>query len=197
MNYKIDIFTLKEKFLHSSEEEYFGSILFESNQKSEEISDFIHHAGGKMAIEGIEIISYNFNNYTIIKLTDYFRDGDFFCGLIKNNYKYKITNETITDNLFKDNSDFLLVRGESASEIIIEDVLSYIDDNSGSVVKSDYLFEWGATGIFENYLIGIASSLTVLVIDKLMSIGLRKDDIKIFKIPDIVKSALAKEYNII
>ena len=50
-----------------------------------------------MAIEGIEIKTYEFEEYTLISLTDFFRDGDFYIDLI-----YGSKNLNVTNNLFLD-----------------------------------------------------------------------------------------------
>ena len=63
-------------------------------------------------------------------------------------------------------------------------------------MKSEYLYEWGATGFWGNYLIGVASSLSVLIIDKLVSFGFPVDSIKRFKLPSKIRKSLASEYNI-
>jgi hypothetical protein len=69
--FKIDIYTLTESGTHSGDQIYFGSIVFETENTTSWVFDFLHHAGGQMVIEGIEIKTYEFEEYTLISLTDF------------------------------------------------------------------------------------------------------------------------------
>lgn len=196
--YKIDIYTLTESGNHSSDKIYYGSIVFESESKQRRVLDFLHHAGGQMAIEGIEIKTYEFEDYTIISLTDFFREGEFFKNLIYNNLELQVTNKLFPDKQFTvDNEpEYLIIGDDAVAESYTETDFDFLKDYKQTVVKSEYLYEWGATGFWENYLIGVASSLSVLIIDKLVSFGFPVDSIKRFKLPSKIRKSLASEYNI-
>ncbi len=196
--YKIDIYTLTESGNHSSNNIYYGSIVFETKSDASWVFDFLHHAGGQMAIEGIEIKTYEFEEYTLISLTDFFRDGDFFKNLIYSSKDLKVTNRLFPDKQFTaDNEPEYLIIGDAAvAELYAESEFDFLKDYKQTVVKSEYLYEWGATGFWGNYLIGVASSLSVLIIDKLVSFGFPVDSIKRFKLPSKIRKSLASEYNI-
>jgi len=196
--FKIDIYTLTESASHSSDHIYFGSIVFETEMKSSWVFDFLHHAGGQMAIEGIEIKTYNFEDYSLITVTDFFRDGDFFKNLIYNSQDLNITNKPFLDKQFTTDNEpeYLIIGDDTVAELYTENDFDFLKEYKQTVVKSEYLYEWGATGFWENYFIGVASSLSVLIIDKLVSIGFPIDSIKRFKLPSKIRKFLANEYNI-
>ena len=198
MKYKVDIYALTEKASYSSDKIYFGSIIFETDKEAKWVFDFLHHAGGQMAIEGIEIITYNFDDYSLIQITDFFRDGDFYKDLIYNCKDFQVTNRPFIDKSFTSDNEpeYLIIGDDSVAEMFTEDDLVFLKDYQQTVVKSEYLYEWGATGFWENYLVGVASSLSVVIIDKLVSIGFPIDSIKKFKLPTKIRKSLASEYNI-
>lgn len=196
--YKIDIYTLSESANHSSDHLYYGSIVFETENNPNQVFDFLHHAGGQMAIEGIEIKTYEFEEYTLISLTDFFREGDFFKNLIYSSQELRVTNQIFTDRQFTiDNEpEYFIIGDDAVAELYTDSDFDFLKDYNQTVVKSEYLYEWGATGFWENYLIGVASSLSVLIIDKLVSFGFPVDSIKRFKLPSKIRKHLANEYNI-
>ncbi|MFC6999897.1 hypothetical protein [Rufibacter roseus] len=197
--FKIDIYTLTEKASHSSDKIYFGSIVFETEMERSWVLDFLHHAGRQMAIEGIQIITYNFENYTIIELIDFFREGDYFKELIYQSQDLLVTNEQLIDNLFTTDHepDYLIIGDDAVAGHYSEKDLDFLHDYQQTVIKSEYLYEWGATGFWDNYLIGIASSMSVLIIDKLVSLGFPKSSIQRFKLPTQIRKKIANEYNIL
>lgn len=196
--YKIDIYTLTESGNHSSNQNYFGSVVFETDNKASWVFDFLHHAGGQIVIEGIEIKTYEFEDYTLISLTDFFRDGDFYKNLIYGSKGLNITNNLFPDKQFTvDNEpEYLIIGDDAVAEQFTESDFDFLKDYKQTVVKSEYLYECGATGFWENYLIGVASSLSVLIVDKLVSFGFPVDSIKRFKLPSKIRKSLASEYNI-
>lgn len=196
--FKIDIYTLTESGTHSSDQIYFGSIVFETENTTSWVFDFLRHAGGQMAIEGIEIKTYEFEEYTLISLTDFLRAGDFYKNLIYGSKDLNVTNNLFPDKEFTvDNEpEYLIIGDDAVAEQYKESDFEFLKDYKQTVVKSEYLYEWGATGFWENYLIGVASSLSVLIIDKLISVGFPVDSIKRFKLPSKIRKSLASEYNI-
>ncbi|HNV80705.1 MAG: hypothetical protein WBI34_11955 [Tenuifilaceae bacterium] len=193
--YKIDIYTLTESGNHLSDQIYFGSIVFETNNTTSWVFDFLHHAGGQMAIEGIEIKTYEFEEYTLISLTDFFRDGDFYIDLIYGSKNLNVTNNLFLDKQFSvDNEpEYLIIGGDAVAEQYTESDFDFLKEYKQTVIKSEYLYEWGATGFWENYIIGVASSLSVLIIDKLVSFGFPIDSIKRFKLPSKIREYLASD----
>jgi len=199
MNCKIDITTRKVKASHSGENNYFGSIVFETDKDIKWILDFLHHAGGGIAIEGIEIISYDIKDYSIIELNDFVRDGNYFKKIIYNCSDFRITNSHIDDVIFliDDDNDYLIISDIAAVEIFhSSDKSSNLDDFTCVSLRSESLFEWGASGFLENYIASIASGLTLMLIDKLISVGISIDNIKVFKLPTKIKKILRYEYKI-
>lgn len=196
--YKIDIYTLAESGDRSSDQIYFGSIVFETENTPSWVFDFLHHAGGQMAIEGMEIKTYEFEEYTLISLTDFLRDGDFFKNLIYSSKNLNVTNNLFFDKQFTvDNeSEYLIIEDDAVAESCTESDFNFLKDYKQTVVKSEHLYEWGATGFWENYLIGVASSLSVVIIDKLISFGFLVDSIKRFKLPSKIRKSIASEYDI-
>ena len=195
--YKIDIYTLTESGNYSSDYIYYGSIVFETENNTSWVFDFLHHAGGQMAIEGIEITTYEFEEYTLISLTDFFRDGNFFKSLIYNGKDLKVINRLFPDKQFTTDNEpeYLIIGDDAVAELYTESDFDFLKDYKQTVVKSEYLYEWGVTGFWESYLIGVASSLSVLIIDKLTSFGFPSDSIKRFKLPSKIRKSLAREYN--
>lgn len=198
MIFKIDIFTLTEKASHSSDKVYFGSIVFRTGKDLKSVFDFLHYGGGLMAIEGIEIITFDFEHYSIIQLTDFLRGGDFYKNLIYNNSDFQISNSEIKDKFLTTDSDYdyLIIGDDSVAEMFSESDVAFLKDYEGTIIKSDYLYEWGSTAYWEKYFASIASGLTLKIIDKLTSIGFPESSIQSFKLPQKIKEALANEYKI-
>jgi len=196
--FKIDIYNLEENFSHSSSRIYFGSILFESSWNNKSVNDFLLHAGGEMINEGIEMLTFNFPDYTVIQLTDFGREGNFYQELIYSNKNFQIKNELFSDNQFtiNDDDEYLIIGDDTTDELLSEDDLKFFKDYQGNLIKTEYHYEWGASGFWENYIIGIASSLTVEVISRLVSIGFPKKSIRKFKLPSKIKNFLSEEYQI-
>lgn len=71
-----------------------------------------------MAIEGIEIKTYEFEEYTLISLTDFFRDGDFYIDLIYGSKNLNVTNNLFLDKQFSvDNEpEYLIIGGDAVAE---------------------------------------------------------------------------------
>lgn len=194
--YKIDIYTLIESGIYSSDKIYFGSIVFETDNTASWVFNFLHQE----TIEGIEMKTYKFEEYTLICLTDFFRDGDFLKNLIYGSKDLNVTNKLFPDEQFTvDNAPEYLIIGigdDVVAEQYTESDFDFLKDYKQRVVKSEYLYEWGATGFWESYLIGVTSSLTVLIVDKLISFGFPVDSIERFKLPSKIRESLASEYNI-
>lgn len=80
-----------------------------------------------MAIEGIEIKTYEFEEYTLISLTDFFRDGDFYIDLIYGSKNLNVTNNLFLDKQFSvDNEpEYLIIGGDAVAEQYTESDLTF------------------------------------------------------------------------
>jgi len=196
---KVDIYKVQEIGKYSSKREYYGSIIFETKKEINWVLDYLHHANGTMSIEGIEIKSFILRSYALIQITDFCRDGEFFRNLIYENKHLLISNIPFPENEFivdDDDIEYLIIDGENNTELLTEENFSFLHDYEHNSIKSEYIFKLGASGLWENYLIGIASSFTVEIITKLISLGFSSNNIKKHKLPSKIKNLIAKEYNI-
>ena len=90
-----------------------------------------------MAIEGIEIKTYEFEKYTLISLTDFFRDGDFYKNLIYGSKDLIVTNNLFPDKQFTfDNEpEYLIIGDDAVAEQYTESDFDFLKDYKQTVVK--------------------------------------------------------------
>lgn len=191
MNFKIDIYQLKELADHGSEIFYFGSLTGKTNKDVQHLINLFH-------FEGLRIISYNLNDLIIIELTGFLIDGDHLKNIARSSEELQIINKDIKEIIIQkeDNSDFVIIENNQTYETFSEYNLEFLKENETVLIESQNIVEWGASGFFETYIVNVISNLTSTLIENLLSKGISKDSISRFNLPNNIKRKIAKEYNI-
>lgn len=200
MQFKIDIYNLRTLGDHSSEKSYYGSIIGETAKNEQWLIDFFHYGGRTTrCIEGLAITSYSLDEYIIVELTGFLVDGEFLRGLIVGSKELKLTRKFFSDvNITEGDEDleYLIIGDDTTPEDWTREDFTFIESYDTQLIKSQHIVEWGASGFFEVYILGIISGLSTTIIEKLIAKGLPSDSIKKFKLPSHIKKQLAKEYNV-
>lgn len=195
--FKLDIYTSIEKSSYNTTKEYYGSFIFETEKDTEWVFNFLQLGGGQLINEGTEIEVYHLRNYTLIQITDFFREGSFYKNLIYGTEELVVTNIPFLDNeiLSENETVYFLIEGDNLDDVEIDKITSLLQNDKHNSIKLTYSYEWGLSAFWENYIIGVLSSVSVTILDKLTSFGISKDKIKSFKLSADIKKKLAKEYN--
>ena len=199
MNFKIDIYQLQELGIHGSEKLYYGSLIGHTNKDFQFLIDLFHKGGKEtLCIEGLAIVSFKLEEIFIIELTGLLVDGEYLKNIALNSKELLITNNTLEEPTIQENddSDFIIVGDDSTSEIFSINDFKVLKNDEIIIIESQNIFEWGASGFFENYVINVLSNLTSNLIEKLISVGIPQDSISKFRLPNKIKNKIAKEYNV-
>ena len=195
--FKIDIYATKKNIIYIKKIQYYGSFVFETDKDTEWAFNFLQLGGGQLIKEGTEIKVYNLDNYTLIQITDFFREGDFYKDLIYGTDELLVTNISFIDNEISSENEtvYFLIEGDNLDDVEIDKITSLLQNDKHNSIKLTYSYERGLSAFWENYIIGVLSSVSVTILDKLISFGISKDKIKSFKLSADIKKKLAKEYN--
>jgi len=198
MKYKIDIFTIRNIDIGPDDWEYFGSIAFESSMPRNAVFDFLHYGGGSFAYEGLIINDYQFTDYVIITIKDYRRNGEVWINLLRTSNDLEVFNPIIESEVYAtgESIEYFVISEDDSGELSIHGVYEILKQEYGKAIRSKYLCEYGCTGFWENFLIGVASSAFVTIADRLIEIGFQKSRIKSFRLPDKAKKLIANEYGV-
>lgn len=191
MYYRLDLFDSVEPGTYSPKFSHNGSIIFESNKDVDWVLYFLHHGGGTMITEGIEISCESLVKYTLIKYISFFGQSSNCLNLIKNSNDFQLIeaeNFTLKRQKNLEASSYILL--ESFSESELEELASIIP-----LTKSVYIYEWGASDYWVKYFIGLLSGTTLKVVEKLLKSNKRIRS-NVFEISEKVREDVSKEYNI-
>lgn len=197
MKCKIDIYESSERYSHDAKMLYYGSLQIETNRDYKYLLDYLHHAGKRFVVEGILINTYQHPDIMLIELTDFIRPGNMYENIILSCPEFSVLHDYFEERSISIGDEYIIIGNDlSAEEIAFIDSTKVENVTGSIVIKSDQLFEWGASAFFERYITSIASSLTVKLLEKLVGLNIPKESISTFKASQKLKNVIGREYGI-
>lgn len=197
--YKIDIFAKNNSNLNADDVSYFGSILIETELSRCSVVKFLQNHGGDISAEGIEIKTFELDDYTLMTITDFVRDGYVYTDLIYRNQDYQTFKQPLqekTTALLED-FEYLIIKLESLEVVNgAGKAVILLENNAQKVIRYHYQYEWGCSAFFENLLVNVTANLTSSIIEKLYNLGLKADNVERYVLPIKIKKSLASLYKI-